>query len=1134
MSMTADYEARRKAVTSIDKSIMVEAGAGVGKTSVLAARIANMLASGVNPKAIAAVTFTEAAASELLGRVRKFVNIAVNHKDGTKIDTELEAVFPDNIVSKEQRANLEKARRSIGALTITTIHGFCQRLIKPYPVEANIDPGATIIAGLDATLMFDDVFDKWVRERLSADNSDLITSMIMTDASKAITTIRTVADALRGSPDTVVAEARVDTSISGPFMAAAMRFLVWHNNLSYGKSIEGHVEIVNAFRTMHTAVASLDVTKPHIAIMDIVAMGLDNTVFKIGDGLAKQYRVKTKFVKAAGNKTVGEADFDAANELYTACCESFLAMREAFASAAIHMLANEIRPLLDTFQAHKRAAASLDFDDLLNSALSMLKTYPEVRKALGNRYRHILVDEYQDTDPVQTAIFMHLAFEQDELGNFTTPKPGALFMVGDPKQAIYRFRGADVATYVAMRELMRAFDPESVLYIFVNFRSQEPILTHVNTTFEPLLNVKGQPGFQPLSAYHTAVDTSGLPAVAWFAPQVHDADEANIAEWRKAEAHSIAEICQSLIGNYEGRGRNGGEGRPCQPGDIALLVPQGTELYLYENALEALGIPISTQAGKGMYRQQEVQDMIAITRVLADERDTLALGALLRGPLFGFTEQELLDQSHLIPSHEDGRFNFLRLGMDTSVLTNEQLKATISTLTSLRNKAHIVSPHDILSEAVTRLMVRPKVRARFKSSPERRLANVDRFLEMSTTYDVRGLRAFSDAVRASWEDGERTTEGRPDQNDDAVNFITMHSAKGLEWPIVIPINTMTALPPPGSMVKNVGRNTLTLPFFGIKPVGYATEVTAADAEERFERFRLWYVAMTRAKSLLMLPYFENIQSRGESWAELLNLKVESLPKVDLTALAAKPRKASPQSTNKETAEAFAAVSASIAERQKPRLEWVTPSKHELSAGMSSRLSMDEIMTSKPDLDPYANIVGGAERGNILHKLMEEILTGELNDAPAQIEARSLELIEQVVAKDMRKIKELYPQELTRCVTNTLALESIVAIRPRLIPELSTATRMDVDGKIKITYGIMDAAEVAQRDDDPGKADIRLIVDWKSDMRPSPSAINGYIEQVRRYLETKDIAKGLIVFMSTGMIVEVTADSHNVRHESLAA
>lgn len=1129
MTNTADYDARRKAITAIDKSIMVEAGAGVGKTSVLGSRIAVMLASGISPKAIAAVTFTEAAASELLGRVRKFVNIILNHKDGEKIDPELEAAFPGGIVSADQRRHLQKARRAIGSLTITTIHGFCQRLIKPYPVEANIDPGATIVAGPDAELMFDDVFDRWVREKLSADNSDLITSMIMFDAGKAISSIRSVAYALRGAPDTKVEEVVFDQAVTAPFMSAVMRFLMWHDNLPYGDDVDGHVDVIKAFRAMHSAIAALDLSKPHLAIMQVIALGLDNVVFKVTDGEARQYRHKGKFQKAAPSKSIGETDFDKATELYDACCATFLDLRRAVASSAICQLSKEVVPLIDAYQAHKRAAASLDFDDLLNAALSMLQKYPDVRKALSERYKHILVDEYQDTDPVQTEIFMLLAFDQNEEGEFTVARPGSLFMVGDPKQAIYRFRGADVGTYVAMRDRMKAHDPDSLISIFVNFRSQEPILEYVNQTFEPVLNVKGQPGFHPLSAFHTDDDNTGLPSVAWFAPQVPDVEEANIAEWRKAEAHSIAEICRSLIGSYPVRDRDGST-HPCRPGDIALLVPQGTELYLYENALEDQDIPISTQAGKGMFRQQEVQDLIAVTRLLADERDTLALGAFLRGPLCGFTEQELLEQSHLLPSKPDGKLNFLQLGMDTGVLTNPMLKDTVDILTALRDRAHLVSPHDILSEAVTVLMVRPKVRARFKSSPERRLANVDRFLELSTTYDVRGLRAFSDAVRASWEDGERTTEGRPDQNDDAVNFITMHSAKGLEWPIVIPINTMTALPTPSTLIKNVASKTMTLPFFGLQPFGYAEAATAANAEERFERFRLWYVAMTRAKSLLLLPYFEDIKSRGESWAELLKVPVDTLPKLDLSSLDGKPRKPVAQSSNKETAESFAVISEQIRFKQVDRVEWITPSKHEWSPAMTTKISMDELMDSRPDLDPYANIVGGAERGNILHKLMEEILTGELTETKAEIEGRSLQLIEQVVAKDLRKLKELYPEELTRCVTNTLALPSIVAIRPRLIPELAAATRQDVDGKIKITYGVMDAAEIVERAHEPGKADIRLVVDWKSDLRPTEKAITGYIEQVRRYLETKNIERGMIVFMSTGMIVEVTATDHAVRRE----
>ncbi len=203
-----------------------------------------------------------------------------------------------------------------------------------------------------------------------------------------------------------------------------------------------------------------------------------------------------------------------------------------------------------------------------------------------------------------------------------------------------------------------------------------------------------------------------IPAVTWF-PVVPASDNASINEWRKAEASEIADICSRLIGNYPIREKEGGL-HICRPGDIALLVPQGTELYVYENALEEAGIPVASQAGKGIFRQQEVHDLIALTRIIADDRDTLALGAFLRGPLVGLSEQELLDQSHLLGAKNDGRLNFLEVGMDTSLLTHDLLRSTMDKLAVLQQKALLKSPHDILSEAVDVFNVRPKVRARFQ------------------------------------------------------------------------------------------------------------------------------------------------------------------------------------------------------------------------------------------------------------------------------------------------------------------------------------------------------------------------------------------------------------------------------------
>jgi exodeoxyribonuclease-5 len=1110
-----DMEQRNKAVREIGSSFIVEAGAGSGKTSILAARVISLLANGVDPKNIAAITFTEAAASELLGRVRKGIEFCISWKAPQKIGVELQTAFTDQI-SDVQKANLEKAQRAIGSLTISTIHGFCQKLIKPYPVEASIDPGATIIAGQDADLAFNDVFEQWLREELTVEKGEnsIVAAMIMHDPAKALPAIRSVANALRDPADVLVSHATFDATITKPYLDAAKAFLEWNDKLPFWSEVEGqHVDVVEATRGIYAEVSAFTFDVPHVAIMNMVSLGLNNTIYTAAGGDVKKYRCKGKWTKAAPKGT-GDSLFQEAEALYERFASAYLTLREHAAAYAIQELRQAVLPLIERYQDHKRHAAVLDFDDLLRSALSLLRDHPQVKNALSDLYKHILVDEYQDTDRVQTEILMLLTFENVN-GKFA-PRPGSLFLVADPKQSIYRFRGADVGTYTRMRTLFQEADPQSLLKINVNFRSQAPILEYVNAVFEE--KFAENPGFERLEPFHNSGKELNIPAVTWF-----DVDtklpKPSISDWRQAEAATIADLCRTLIGNYPVRQKDG-KHHLCRPGDIAFLVPQGTELYHYENALEEAGIPIASQAGKGMYRQQEVQDMIALVRTIADERDTLALGAFLRGPMIGLTEQELLDETHLLGERENGSFNFLSVGMDTSVLTNDVLIDTLDKLALLRENALKASPHDILSKAVNLFMIRPKVRARFKSSPERRLANIDRFLEMSTSFAVRGIRAFSDSMRSAWEDAERTSEGRPDGQEDAISFVTMHSAKGLEWPVVFPINTMTSFLRPPPLIKNSAAGTMSMPFFDMKPSDYALAVAHNDMENRMERFRLWYVAMTRAQNLLVLPKIDSLETRGEAWAQLLEIDTDAVPKIDVSHIVPTEWDAAKGGTNLEDKAKFDWNSDLLKEAQTPKIDFVTPSKHEGTMALTSRLSTDELMEAVPDLDPYAGIKGSKERGVILHKLMEEVLTGEITDLQSDLQSRAKELIDQIVARELRDLEDLSPYELARCVTTTLAIPVVAELRPRLISELGTSSRKQVDGRVQIMIGIMDAAEVLPPGID-GNAYVASVIDWKSDTNPGKKAISDYIDQVRKYLSAKDIGRGLIVFMTTGRVIELT-------------
>ncbi|HTE38824.1 MAG TPA: 3'-5' exonuclease, partial [Reyranella sp.] len=337
--------------------------------------------------------------------------------------------------------------------------------------------------------------------------------------------------------------------------------------------------------------------------------------------------------------------------------------------------------------------------------------------------------------------------------------------------------------YIAARS---AIDAGSRIKITANFRSVEPILAFVNKRFEPVLSADGQPGFSELSPIHPAIGSK--PGVCALEVVV-EGEKPKAAAIRDGEALAVADLCNRLVGNLQVRDHHTGEMRACRFGDIALLAPVSTELWRFEEALEELAIPVSTQAGKGFFRRQEIQDLIALTRSLADPRDTLAFGALLRGPLVGLTETELLDISEALPVDPARRgLPMLTLRTDPASVNHALAKDVLTKLSSLRRRARTTTPYALLADAIAVLHVRPQIRQRFKAGAERAVANVDLFLEMARAYDVRGLRAFASDMRANWDEAVRQVEGRPDAEQEAVSLITVHAAKGLEWPVVIPIN----------------------------------------------------------------------------------------------------------------------------------------------------------------------------------------------------------------------------------------------------------------------------------------------------------------------------------------------------------
>ena len=1117
----ADDAARNEAVSVHDRCFLVEAGAGSGKTAVLAGRIAMLLADGIEPRSIAAVTFTEFAASELLFRVREFVDELA----AGRIPAELATALPSG-VTEDRRARLAEARETLDDLACSTIHGFCQRLIVPYPVEADIDPGASIMDRDQAELAFSEIVDDWLREELAGDAGGLLPELVLHDPGGTVRLVGTILDHYRRHRAIVHNSPATLAPLAADFRETAEGFEAFVSDVEAEEA--DTVAIADRFRDLaeeHGIAPEPEAWGDHVRLL---AAELDPELVT-RSGSFRQYRKKTRWIAAARSAGLSRSDGEKLSAMaethYARCCAAWSALRQSAASRVLSELVRLLRPVMHRFREHKRSAALLDFDDLIFAARDLLRDHGRVRRALAERYRHVLVDEFQDTDPLQTEIFWRLCGEPlargdaDDWTSFEL-RPGALFFVGDPKQAIYRFRGADIAAYVRAREAFRAQVPDGVLPISTNFRSCPEIMRFVNRLFErPLSEENGQPGFRALAPFR-AERSAGSSVAALDIAVADDEGKATALQKRDGEAEAVAEMCARLIGSEPIGDPKAGGSRPCRAGDIALLAPTGNDLWRYEEALERRGIPVATQAGKGLFRRQEIQDLIAVTRVLADRRDTLALGALLRGPLIGITEEKLLDIVWQLPRPEDRPEIPARLdlGVQADRIPHPLARDIVEKLQTLRRRANTTTPHELLSQAVDVLRVRPILLQRHGGRAERALANVDLYLGFSRTYAVRGLRAFAEAMTAAWTDEARAVEGRPDAQEEAVALYTMHAAKGLEWPVVVPINTMTQVRKSDSTVTDRASGRLFCPVFGVDPLGCGEAREAENAELDRERVRLWYVAATRARELLVLPRLDVDASRS-AWVTVVDLVLDELTALELGRTPTGSAAEEVHAGNEQTREVFAAQAGAIREQERT-IVWRAPSRDESKAGSVVHEAEPEILADDGDGAPVDGtavppVQGGLNRGLILHKLIEEVLTGETAETVPALEARAKRLIGELgCTVEDDAAHGLNPEELAGCVVRALSLPEIASIRGELVAEFAVyASRAAQTGEEAIA-GVADAIAL----DPEGRP--QVVVDWKSDVDLSPETVEHYRAQVGTYLDMTGADRGLIVMMTSGRVVEI--------------
>lgn len=1100
MTGLADSAVRLRILTEVGATFLVEAAAGTGKTALMAGRLTMLLAQGAEPSTIAAITFTGIAASALSARVHSYVEELL----ADRVPQPLRLALPNGL-NADQRRTLAAAAVKLDELTTATIHAFCQTIISSYAVEADIDPGARILDAVQATAAFDSMFEQWLKRRLNAPErpGDPVATLTRDDPRRIVETLQELARFRLRYRGAHMLPANLDGRPDIELVDAVAAFRRW---ISSQPAEPKTLELVDDLETLATFYAGSFDTTPDFATLWRLAHPP-----QLGCMRRNSFVLLTPRRKSAWQRIAGEQHGAHLNHKATVCFERvdrcFRILLGRIATALVAELSAELDDVLDDYAAFKRAAAVLDFDDLLEKARVLLRQHDDVRRALGERYRYIFIDEFQDTDPTQTEILFRIV-AQDLAARWqdSVLRAGALFMVGDPKQAIYRFRGADIGSYAQARVAIARQWPDNIVQVIANFRSRPDILAHINRCFAEPLSAAGQPGYVPLAATLDGPD-HGLPCAARVA--VHVPPDSRAAHIRDAEAEIVANLCARLIGNLRIRD-DAGAIVPLTAGGIALLAPTGAELWRYERALEQRGLPIASQAGKSLFRRQEVQDLIALARVLADAGDTLAFGALMHGPLVGLTAEELLDITAALPPCPDRPDAPPHFSVRTNPdhVTHPLARGILAILQDLRRRARATTPALLLREAVERLAVRPILAAREPDPSSRAAANVEAFLERARPYGVRGLKMFVRDLSREWRDGVPRNEGRVDAEGDAIETVTMHSAKGLEWPIVIPINTGTVLRSREPFVYRAADETLHWLIGDVAPPELLRALDSDDESLARERERLWYVACTRARELLIVP--ELPQAEQRSWSRVVDLAHRDLPHLDLSRLTPADHAPSAEHPNSQTQEVFGDECVAIAAAATP-LKWLRPSDHD-----PDRMPMGEAIAVELSDAPESELQvgGGRIRGLVLHKLMEEVLTGELPDNASTFAARARVLMSELAIDAETAAHLPDPNEIATTAFRTLEIPEIATLRPSLVPEWPIYAMLAGRREPSALTARIDA--IAFTDEQP-----LIVLDWKSDVAPTEQDMLDHAGQLSDYMHAAGVSRGAIVYMTPGLVRWIT-------------
>jgi ATP-dependent exoDNAse (exonuclease V) beta subunit len=850
-----DAAARTRIREALDTTLFVSAGAGSGKTGALIDRIVATVLDGAQPvslRHVAAVTFTEKAAAELRDRLR----IVLSRR------------------ADQAAAGSQTERRAVDALddlesaAIGTLHSFAQRILAEHSVQAELPPLIEVLDEVASGVAFE---DRWTVLRAELlDDPPLATPLLLgLAAGMRLDDLRAMARAFANDWDLLVPRV-----LDGPPIEPAPPL-----------DIAAVLTEARRLAALHQSCG--DDTDRFLARLDALAAWADRLAAAPDDpAQLTTLGEAAQLSWAHGRKANWVAyPLDRLKSECGALAADAQSLRNQVVDLVLRRLGRRIAEATLQAARARRAEGRLEFHDLLVLARDLLRHPrhgPAVRRSLHQRYQRMLLDEFQDTDPIQVELAVRIAGgEHADAADWADVQlpGGRLFLVGDPKQSIYRFRRADIAAFLRAE----AYVGDTVV-LDTNFRTTAPVLDWVNGVFSGLIVAEPgmQAAYQPLRAHRTAPPAG--PAVTVLGAHEHT-DRPAAAEVRTREAADVAAAVHAALAErwqvHDGRASPesadgaGGRWRDVELGDITILVPARTSLPQLEDALDQAGVPYRAEASSLVYRSREVRDLLLAARAADDPSDALALVSALRSPVFGCGDDDLWRWHHA-----GGRWNLLAPRPD-GVPADDAVAEAVGYLRRLHHAGTWLTPSELLTRLTTdRRMYETALYGPRPRDTWRRLRFVvDQARAWAETEHGR-LRDYLAWAGRQGAEGARVAEAvLPETDTDAVRIMTVHAAKGLEFPVVI-LSGLSTRP----AAARRGVQVLWPPCGGYQ-VRMSTAVQTGDFEvakpideqmDHHERLRLLYVGCTRARDHLVVSLHRKAdtattppEDRQHSSAELL-------------------------------------------------------------------------------------------------------------------------------------------------------------------------------------------------------------------------------------------------------------------------